>query len=533
MPESQRGTANRDSKVRPTSYFNRLNEAIENRVLYPFNTIALLGQDPTQMQIPIPASFLAAMEPRVEATVRELRNRLTYQEAKKIVVSILPTLEPTDVSSTHWIAEPSSRLLRPQEVITSLGPHSVFLDQALQSDDFFQKLVCAMLLKSTQPKLSFLQVIVMALMAYGDIADETEICDWMWENIPFCGQCIKARLALVIHRELTVVFESRHRVLEPIDAAVCGRGLVYEREQKGRVWRLPTNSENRIFQGLYAPGHVLLWNRPRPFVATQNMPRIRSVAAINGTPFLAHSYVPKLEMMPAEILDQIAWHSVLRSETVQALITSAGIGFYQIAAESITANATGQFANLPRRRHYRELGLIDARPLCGLPRLDELIREQFFSNNHFRLKDSVHGYHATTYQMSASGVANDVTYLPWEFVDRLGSKSAELLTSISIELQVEALEETEVFHFDEGYAEKVIEFLSLVRESSNLRCLEVHIEWVRAEDVRGLYMGGDVPDLKVFEELSAFRGLREVYLPGLELFPALREELVRLMTSPQ
>ncbi|KAL1591497.1 hypothetical protein SLS60_011889 [Paraconiothyrium brasiliense] len=522
----------------PTSYFHRLYQAVQNRSLYPQNTLALLGLNSLleldSSQAGVSTEYLAAMELSVEVTVSDLRKRMTYEEAQRIVLSILPSLQPTDEVSTRWVAEPHSRLLRAEQVVTSLGPHSVFLDQVLKADDLFLKLVCAVLLERTQPKLSFLQVIALALMDSGGIADETEIRDWIRDNIPFYGRRLNSRLALDVYTELTVVFESRDRVLEPIDPAIRGQGQVYWRAQKGRVWRLPTSSENRIFQGLYAPDHNLLWNRPRPFVtATQNIPRVRTGVAINGKPFVTDICVPKLQMMPAEILEEIARYSALRSEVVQARVVRRGIGFWHIATGRIMANATVLPANFPQRRNYRELGLIDARPLCGLPRLDELVREQFFGKNHFTLKDSICGYHAVTYLMSRSGVAKDMTYLPWLFMKRLGIRSAELLTSISIELQVEALQDTESYYFDEEYAEKVADFLRVIRESGNLQHLEVHILWYGDRDFRNFYTGDYIPDLVVFHELSQFRGLEDVYIFGLELFPELRDGLVRLMTSPR
>ena len=529
----------------PSTEFERLYSAVQDRNHYPDNLYDLLYMQASHYSAR--TSKLQGIESRVAETVWYLRKRMSEHEVERIVLSILEKLQPI----TQWVSESSSNSRRAEQVTTRAGPHSVCLGQLVTLNpelyqgrvfastntlrpDLFQRLVCGVLFENTKPNFTFLQMITLALMGEGDedVADETEIREWIMNIFPFHGRRSEKKVALDIYNELTTDFESRNKVLESINPALRGRGFRYQQAQKGRVWRLPAGNEHQIFQDLYAPGHELLWNRPRPFLRTQDNPRVGRGVAINGIEQPAFPHFPKLAAMPTEILEKIGKHCALSFSTIIARMTTNhgslefdGIQLIQVAAESTTAEAVGIFVHLPRRRRERVLKRVDAMPLCPLRELDQVIRKQFLGTNHFSLKDSVHG--ANAFMVSGPYIGSlNMTYLPWEVINWLGTKDARLLTSVSIELHADALEELQ-WGLTDDYPPKVEEVLDFLQSSSNLRCLRAHIEW----DGVGFLADGGIPHHKVFQMLSEFRGLQSVQIHGLKSYRQLRANLVRLMTS--
>ncbi|KAF2438926.1 hypothetical protein P171DRAFT_477227 [Karstenula rhodostoma CBS 690.94] len=374
-----------------TPAFERLQLALQNRLKYPQNTFNLLGQ---LSQNPTPAPYLAAMELSVKYLVLNLRKSMTDEEAKKIGLLVMGNLQPKDIVSTRWIAEPSSRVYRTEQLIVQEGPHSVFLDQLVKSETLFHQFVCAVLLKSTRPDLTILQLITMALMDNEDIADETEMRVWIMDRIPFHNRRAGLEVALDIHNELTNFFETPKQILHlrPIDPALAlrGQGAFYRQEQKGRVWQLAPGGEHHILKELYAEGNELLWNHPRAFLESQNEPKAGQTLDINGQLPPTLACLRKLDQMPSEMLGVIGTQSALSNQTIYPRITQDAVGFFQIEEVS-HVDPTGLYAQLPRGRHgYRErsVDLQLALPSTGLLDLQYHIRKQFFFSNHWMLKDS-------------------------------------------------------------------------------------------------------------------------------------------------
>lgn len=516
--------------------FIQLLAALQNRGGYPQNLHELLG--PQHAELSPRELNIGAMEGRVAAAVWHMRKQMPEHEAERIVTYIFKALAPT----TCWVYEGSVCPRRAKIAECDIPSHSVFLSQITKIDpvryrdsaqpDLFQRLVCAVILKYTPPKLNLLQLITLALIDTGAvrIADESEIGEWIKENIPFYSECRSLRLALLVHMELTTVFNSDDRALEPIDPAIRNRGLEYEKEHKGLVWRLPTCGEHRVFEDLYPPGHELLWAHPRPFLPSQAVARLPSITSIDGIQPPTHCQLPMLENLPVEILQKIGKYCALGSTTVHARRKDDGIKFddiefFQRTEDCTIPNLNGVFKYCTLRSRVRKVDLREALPLCPVAEIYRAARGVFLTSNHFVLNDIVHGYFgAVLYGPTNSPLY--ATHLAWEVLGRFGVKNARLLTSISLELYADVLE-----HYQESYpydyVNKVNQVLSFLLSTTNLRCLKLGIRW----DGVGVDHEGGIPHPQVFQMLSRVRGINSVEICGLDDYPGLSEQLIELMTS--